>query len=117
MYREVLSKKSDNHFFCNISVEDYSQQLFISETTKKIMDYASTKSYGDSTSHACDYCGAEIEVLVTKQTGHNEKEDYYCPECNKRFYKRASLPIMNVNLIKPRTDGKTDKYQNPPEED
>lgn len=38
---------------------------------------------------------------------------YYCPECNKRYYKRASLPITNVRVIKPQIDGKTDKYINP----
>ena len=76
------------------------------------MDVASTIGYGDDTIHNCDYCGAEIEVHVTRQTSHNEKEEYYCPECNKRFYKRAALPITNVNLLKPRTDGRNDKYNN-----
>lgn len=77
------------------------------------MDIASTIPYGDSTTHNCDNCGAELEVNFVKQTAHNEKEEYYCPECNKEFYARASLPIRDVRVIKGRTDGKTDRYVNP----
>ena len=79
------------------------------------MDYGATITTTEGHSHTCDNCGAEISVSVAKQSGHNEREEYYCPECNKRFTTRASLPIMqgNVKLIKPRTDEKTDKYQNP----
>jgi len=79
------------------------------------MDVASTIPYGDDRQHTCDYCGAELHVHITKQTAHNEKEEYYCPECDKRYYAKASLPIQRVQVLKPRTDGRTDKYQNPPE--
>lgn len=76
------------------------------------MDVASTIPYGENFKHNCDYCGAEIEVSITRQTAHNEKEDYYCPECDKEYFSRASLPIRHVVLLKPRTDNKTDKYNN-----
>ncbi len=79
------------------------------------MDYAATITTTGGNSMTCDNCGAEFSVTYARQTGYNEREDYYCPECDKRFYVRASLPIMsqNIKLIKPRTDGKTDKFQNP----
>lgn len=76
------------------------------------MDIASTIPYGESSIHSCDYCGAEIEVNITKQSGHNEPEDYYCPECNKKFSTWASVPIRDIVLLKKRTDGKNDRYQN-----
>jgi len=79
------------------------------------MDYASTFSSSENHSHNCDYCGAEIGVTITKQTGHNEREEYNCPECTKTYSVRASLPIMpyNIKLLNPRNDGRTDKFQNP----
>ncbi|WP_255990826.1 hypothetical protein [Chitinolyticbacter albus] len=60
----------------------------------------------------CDYCGATMRVMDTQQEGHNEYEDYYCPECNKRFRTYASLP-PTVTLLTGRTDNRTDQYQNP----
>ena len=57
----------------------------------------------------------ELSRVDVNETWHlnNEKEEYYCPECNKEFYARASLPIRDVRVIKGRTDGKTDRYVNP----
>lgn len=75
------------------------------------MDIASTISFGDNQNEKCDYCGAEFKTEIINQTGHNEKEEYDCPECQKEFYSRVSMPIR-VKLIKPRTDGKTDTYKN-----
>lgn len=80
------------------------------------MDSA-TFPYGAGFEMTCNNCGARLEVPVTMQDGHNEREDYNCPECDKRYYTRASLPIINVQVVTPRTDGKTDKYQNPPEDE
>ena len=76
------------------------------------MDVAATIPYGDSRTHKCDYCGAEMQVFITKQTAHNEKEEYDCPECGKTYHARASLPISPPKLISQRTDGRTDKYEN-----
>ena len=59
----------------------------------------------------CDYCGCVFQVVAPGQKGHEEPEEYYCPECNKEYKTRASNS-PTVTLIKPRTDGKTDKYQN-----
>lgn len=78
------------------------------------MDYDSIHTALDEEIETCDYCGAKYSLIVPTQAGHNEREDYYCPECQKRHYVRASLPIMmnNIRLIKPRTDGKTDRFSN-----
>jgi ribosomal protein L37AE/L43A len=79
------------------------------------MNYGATITTTEENSHTCDNCGAELSVTYARQAGHNEREDYNCPECDKRYYVRASLPIMshNVKVIKARTDGKNDRYQKP----
>lgn len=79
------------------------------------MDYSATIQTTDRENYICDNCGSEFSVSYCRQPGHNEREDFNCPECNKRFYVRASLPIMshNIRITKSRTDGKTDKFQNP----
>lgn len=75
------------------------------------MDVASTIPYGDSEEDICNYCGAKFRAIITRQPGHNEREDYNCPECDKQYFARASMPIRVV-LISKRTDGKTDKFNN-----
>jgi len=65
----------------------------------------------DNFEKTCDYCGCVFQVIVPGQKGHEEPEEYYCPECNKEYKYRASNS-PTVTLIKPRTDGRTDKHQN-----
>lgn len=78
------------------------------------MDYQANISITERDNFNCDNCGAEFSVTYTKQTGHNETEELDCPECGKRYYVSSSLPILskNINLISPRTDGKTDIFLN-----
>jgi len=59
----------------------------------------------------CNYCGAVYEVHVAELEGHNQGEEYYCPECGKEN-KRLACNTPHVFLKSPRTDGKTDKFQN-----
>ncbi|UXY16203.1 hypothetical protein N8I74_04055 [Chitiniphilus purpureus] len=59
----------------------------------------------------CNHCGARMRAMDTQQAGHNENEAYYCPACNKRFKVYAAF-TPTVTLLSPRTDGKTDQYQN-----
>lgn len=74
------------------------------------MNIAATIPYsGGDFEKKCDYCGCTYRVQVTLQDGHNESEEYWCPECNKESKIRASI-TPNVTLISPRTDGKTDSY-------
>ena len=59
---------------------------------------------------SCKYCGARFEVSVAYQAGSDAAQDYGCPECGKDDQVRAARP-PTVRLISPRTDGKTDRYQ------
>ena len=54
----------------------------------------------------CDYCGCVFRLQTELQDGHNEKEEYYCPECDKEFKIRARI-TPTVTLISKRTDGRT----------
>ena len=46
----------------------------------------------------CNYCGAVFEVYIQTQAGHNEMEEYFCPECDNVYRTRASL-TPRVTLI------------------
>ncbi|WP_064202805.1 hypothetical protein [Brevibacillus brevis] len=63
---------------------------------------------GDYT-ETCDFCGCKFRVQVSKQDGHNESEEYYCPDCRKEFRVRASM-TPQVTKINDRTDGRTIRY-------
>jgi hypothetical protein len=65
---------------------------------------------GSSFIQSCAYCGARFQVLVSRQPGHDEEEDYGCPECSKGYTVAAALPPL-VRLLAPRSDGKSDMYQ------
>lgn len=56
------------------------------------MDWAATKSYGESREITCD-CGTEFEVRYAKQNGHNDKEEFACPKCGKEYHVMASMSI------------------------
>ncbi len=76
------------------------------------MSWIETNEYCNSNDvEQCNNCGATYEVYVPAQAGHMESEEYFCPECNKGYSTRASNS-PRVTLIKPRTDGKTDLYDN-----
>ena len=57
----------------------------------------------------CLYCGARFDVIVTRPRVMEEEDDFGCPECGK-VYSTHSGSIPQVELIEPRTDGKTDRY-------
>jgi DNA-directed RNA polymerase subunit RPC12/RpoP len=48
-------------------------------------------------------CGAIFEVVAPGQKGHEESEEYRCPECSAIYTIRASN-TPRVRLISPRTD-------------
>lgn len=60
-------------------------------------------------------CGAKFEVVVPGQEGHEEPEEYFCPECFYMYKTRASN-TPDVKLVSARTDGKTHKHPNPYED-
>ena len=58
----------------------------------------------------CRYCGAQLEVRLARAPDGNEPFEYECPECGKEYEVEAALQ-PEVQLVAPRTDGKTDRYQ------
>lgn len=56
----------------------------------------------------CSYCGAVFHVVVPGLAGHEESEEYLCPECGDVNWTRASN-TPSTTLISPRTDGRTTK--------
>ena len=59
---------------------------------------------------SCEYCGARMRVLAAQVPQDNHTQDYECPECGKSYETEAAAE-PRVQLLKPRTDGKDDKYQ------
>ena len=59
---------------------------------------------------SCAYCGARFRVLATLQADVSRREAYDCPECGKSYATEA-LGEPEVQLLRPRTDGKQDRYQ------
>ena len=48
--------------------------------------------------------------LATQVPDHPHREEYACPECGKCYAAEASAE-PEVQLLRPRTDGKNDRYQ------
>jgi hypothetical protein len=59
---------------------------------------------------ACGYCGARFRVLAAQQPDGNQPEEYACPECGKGYALQA-MGEPEVRLLHPRSDGKSDRYQ------
>jgi hypothetical protein len=59
---------------------------------------------------ACGYCGARFRVLMAHGSRPDRNEDYACPECGKR-YEAAGAEEPEVRLLRKRSDGKRDRYQ------
>ncbi|MEN8941107.1 hypothetical protein [Acinetobacter baumannii] len=62
----------------------------------------------DRREETCSYCGAIYIVDIPGLLGHEEREEYFCPECSHVNFARASNS-PRVSLVKARTDGKNDK--------
>lgn len=59
---------------------------------------------------SCAYCGARFRVLAAQGPFADHPEEYDCPECGKR-YEIDAAHAPRVELLQPRRDGKTDRYQ------
>ena len=57
----------------------------------------------DKYTEKCEVCGAIYNVEVIGQNGHEETEEYKCPECNSVHTIRASRSPI-VSLVSKRTD-------------
>lgn len=58
----------------------------------------------------CAYCGARFRVLATHVPDDPHREEYACPECGKSYEAEAATEPQ-VQLLRRRTDGKGDRYQ------
>ena len=58
----------------------------------------------------CVYCGARFRVLASHGAAGDHHEEYACPECGKHYETDASWQ-PEVRLLRPRADGKQDRYQ------
>jgi predicted RNA-binding Zn-ribbon protein involved in translation (DUF1610 family) len=58
---------------------------------------------------SCAYCGARFRVLATRLPAE-DAQTYACPECGKSYEVEAAAEPQ-VQLLRPRTDGKNDRYQ------
>jgi hypothetical protein len=59
---------------------------------------------------ACVYCGARFRVLATQRSDADHAEAYSCPDCGKS-YRTQALIDPEVRLLRPRSDGRVDRYQ------
>jgi DNA-directed RNA polymerase subunit RPC12/RpoP len=59
---------------------------------------------------SCSYCGARFRVLATHADGTGHRAEYDCPECGKSYATEAD-DQPQVELLRARTDGKDDRYQ------
>ena len=62
----------------------------------------------DEFDETCTHCGCVFHVVVPGQKGHEESEEYYCPECMTEYRCRASNS-PTVTLVSKRTDGRDTK--------
>lgn len=58
----------------------------------------------------CAYCGARFRVIATHAPRLDPPAEYACPECGKH-YEAEAVAEPEVRLLKPRSDGKRDRYQ------
>jgi DNA-directed RNA polymerase subunit RPC12/RpoP len=64
----------------------------------------------DVTERSCAFCGARLRVHIPHGAFADHVEEYACPECGKR-YETDAARRPKVELLEPRCDGKTDRYQ------
>jgi hypothetical protein len=61
-------------------------------------DWDAKNSYLDRDDEVQCECGCLFKVSILKQDGHNEREEYYCPDCNKEYSAWASLSPRVVKI-------------------
>jgi hypothetical protein len=61
-------------------------------------DRSAMNPYLDCESEIQCECGCLFKVSIIKQDGHNDREEYYCPDCRKEYFAMASLSPTVVKL-------------------
>lgn len=61
-------------------------------------DWAIRNSYLSHEDKIRCECGCLFKVSIVKQDGHNEREEYYCPDGNKEYSAMALLPPKVIKL-------------------
>ena len=77
------------------------------------MKHAAEPEVHDSLSifeKSCVYCGARFRVLAAQDADANQSRSYDCPACGKSYELQAAAE-PEVRLLRGRTDGKDDHYQ------
>ncbi|HEX2545654.1 MAG TPA: hypothetical protein VHL79_12285 [Ramlibacter sp.] len=59
---------------------------------------------------SCAYCGARFRVLVVQAAPGSASQSYACPECGKSYRTQAAA-APHVQLLRRRSDGRIDQYQ------
>ena len=59
---------------------------------------------------SCGYCGARFRVVANLASGATRAQWYACPGCGKQ-YELAARAAPQIRLLRARTDGKDDRYQ------
>ena len=74
------------------------------------MDWTSTHQYLDrEETIKCDCCGCEFKIKVYKQKGHDDYEEYYCPNCHKKYRTRACITPEIQRVCDTITENKNQK--------
>jgi len=60
--------------------------------------------------NTCVYCGARFRVLAAPGPDDGAVTEYACPDCGKT-YDLQGCDEPEVKLLRRRTDGKDDRYQ------
>lgn len=60
---------------------------------------AGTKPYEDADTEVCPKCGATNRVVVVKQDGHNEPEEYDCAACGTKLGIRRASETPKTSVI------------------
>jgi hypothetical protein len=58
----------------------------------------------------CAYCGAHFRVLAVRAAHEAHPQEYDCPECGM-LHRTQAVGEPEVLLLRRRTDGKSDRYQ------
>ncbi len=61
------------------------------------MNQAARFPYGEEQDIICD-CGVTLKVRFTKQDGHNDHEEFNCPNCKSNHKVMASMPIQDRDV-------------------